>query len=954
MSKACKARRDEQQWWCDAISYPFLSPRAICHNINQLEYANRLPAGHTKSKLADAFDSEMEERYNLGGIGLEELRQIRNSAWFGAIALDKSGDNSILSIPLGEYLADVTQSLLVEQKDSLVLRGPNDVTEHFAGQISDIGRGNSLFWHRLTLKLPADLLYTAFMVYVRDGKGWRPNGRIDNHIGFPPFHDEKFTDQHMHIWACMPWRLLWSNTLSATVLRHAEDYENFRLFIPGWRLNLRPLYVMAWLTRMTLRLFIDRRREGTSFREYWSEGEVSKCLSRCGFPDEFKASPWNVTLQASRQAVMGEKHILIAGFELDKLICDCRAVEHKFFMDHSNLDPLDRADDHDYSAESRLLYDCMKYVKENGREDECFASFFWNYIRCRNFFYTSMIQQEGIRGLNFFDHVFRRIKLSRRRREFSIRRIELAVKNMGSPDRLGKLEFRVGPQDSFADWHRMILWDLRNYQDLIKQGPAAKYQGPAIGFSIHFAKGWLNRRISGGKKTVPHNYPVEGDDPFNQQIRYQDYLFENWRMLRLMLKVFRACPELTFFYRGLDVANRERSVPSWVIAPLYREFRYQMRADRFESSVSRGEFMPPRMTAHAGEEFAHPVSGLRNIFEAIHFFGMESGDRIGHGVALGIDIAQWASSHNRVVVPLNEYLEDLCWEIYFYRQEEVGEGYCRLLEARDQLHELVSAMRIKLYAEKTSCKKHKIQIERDFSDSQRYSDANMFLPINFYEAYRLKYQCDPDSWGYGLWEKFGVMKRDFKGEWHVNRYCRAKGCVINSLTPPERLLYLQLHCVAIWNLENRLGGVAVTIDEEYVKRVTELQSRMRRWVANHGISVEVCPSSNRLIGDIDDYCDHPIFNLYPPGCEHSGCVSVSINSDDPLTFNTSVREEYQHLLRAAANRGMSEQLLRRWLHDISINAWQTSFVYPDNVPYESKIDFDDVNNRLTHILRKRW
>jgi len=65
-----------------------------------------------------------------------------------------------------------------------------------------------------------------------------------------------------------------------------------------------------------------------------------------------------------------------------------------------------------------------------------------------------------------------------------------------------------------------------------------------------------------------------------------------------------------------------------------------------------------------------------------------------------------------------------------------------------------------------------------------------------------------------------------------------------------------------------------------------------RFLADHGIRLNVCPTSNVMLGRIDDLASHPIRKLYDAG------VQVTINTDDQLIFGRSVSEEFLDLYRA--------------------------------------------------------
>ncbi len=100
-----------------------------------------------------------------------------------------------------------------------------------------------------------------------------------------------------------------------------------------------------------------------------------------------------------------------------------------------------------------------------------------------------------------------------------------------------------------------------------------------------------------------------------------------------------------------------------------------------------------------------------------------------------------------------------------------------------------------------------------------------------------------------------------------------------------------LHCVphsgettgpqSIWDALTELGaerighGTSATQDPDLVRHLAE-----------HGIPLEVCPSSNVATGAVATLAEHPLADLVAAG------VRVSVNSDDPPMFGTSLNQEY--------------------------------------------------------------
>jgi len=67
--------------------------------------------------------------------------------------------------------------------------------------------------------------------------------------------------------------------------------------------------------------------------------------------------------------------------------------------------------------------------------------------------------------------------------------------------------------------------------------------------------------------------------------------------------------------------------------------------------------------------------------------------------------------------------------------------------------------------------------------------------------------------------------------------------------------------------------------------------RLVGYLAEEGIPLEVCPTSNVMTGIFKDVAHHPIRDLYEAG------VPVTLNSDDPAFFGSDLNEEYVKLHR---------------------------------------------------------
>jgi len=79
-----------------------------------------------------------------------------------------------------------------------------------------------------------------------------------------------------------------------------------------------------------------------------------------------------------------------------------------------------------------------------------------------------------------------------------------------------------------------------------------------------------------------------------------------------------------------------------------------------------------------------------------------------------------------------------------------------------------------------------------------------------------------------------------------------------------------------------------------------------RFLADNNIQLNVCPSSNVMLGYAQDYKHHPIKILYENG------VRVTINTDDLLIFDSSIENEYRLLYQAGTLSAEQLEDIRLW------------------------------------------
>lgn len=116
--------------------------------------------------------------------------------------------------------------------------------------------------------------------------------------------------------------------------------------------------------------------------------------------------------------------------------------------------------------------------------------------------------------------------------------------------------------------------------------------------------------------------------------------------------------------------------------------------------------------------------------------------------------------------------------------------------------------------------------------------------------------------------------------------------------------------------------LTLRVDERWCGMVAELQALLREELARRPIAVEANPSSNLIIGGYSRFSDLPYRILVEAG------LPLSINTDDPGLFMSSLPGEFSALYDALSEVGMSHREILRWLQDRMDDASHSTFLGP--------------------------
>jgi len=399
---------------------------------------------------------------------------------------------------------------------------------------------------------------------------------------------------------------------------------------------------------------------------------------------------------------------------------------------------------------------------------------------------------------------------------------------------------------------------------------------------------------------------------------------------------------------GLDVAGDENLTRNELYAPMLR----WLRSGPHPTSRKSGPHSGFHLSIHTGEDYSHPLSGMRHVDETVQFCEMRYGDRLGHALALGIRPASWCSNQGDMLLPVDEHLDNLVWMWH----------KATLLAPRVPI-----AMRLIPRLERRIAKfatfipwitKNYLNAFYQLSPAINHATpgiSNLVSPHTLHEAWRLRRNC------FHMLMNHRSPIRDKKFSAAVPDYSILSTMTFSKDSEPPHdlapsLLYWR-RSTYMQSTDTAPLTVRVTCsthsaydemlpsDDEHMKLLKDheteddlelmeaIQDHLLDEYAQRGLIIETNPSSNVYISRLQSYEDHPIFRWSPPD-EASliqgeannrfglrrGPIRVTINTDDPGIIPTTLRTEYALLLDAAEARNISRTQAEEWLERLRVFA----------------------------------
>lgn len=539
------------------------------------------------------------------------------------------------------------------------------------------------------------------------------------------------------------------------------------------------------------------------------------------------------------------------------------------------------------ASERKLMYLCFKRIFSSYPIDNDFALLFYAYLTYKTLFRQKILQlNEQVGFANFTKYENRKdIFIIKDKYGPIFNRAAICNFLNDSPNRY--LEARLTPRDNASE----LADKLTQLIDDIKGGIKGDDQQinselKRLGFVLHFIKSRDELKIKGYRH-------AELDQKIKRQcLAIYDFRNNqsNWSNGPIAGSVI-----------GIDAANSEIHCRPEVYAQAYRF----LRGHAINGTENGARPNDLKFTYHVGEDFLDISDGLRAVEEAIIFLGLKHGDRIGHGLVLGTDVAKYYEKRYFTICASKQVLLDNAAWLH-HKCKRLG-GPTSLLEYFECLFQK--------YFNEVYCdyqpndKQSYYDFMNDSDDDTTSQFSKHIKQLNNIDDYYLSWLLRGNHPKFGvdiarlLQDKISDNVERYWVEASINHHAAAKNAWFN---PNARELFDAYHREAI--IKRGAEGDTVQIPyahrKDFIKLLETIQEQMLDKFERKRIGIECNPTSNYKIGELDRYDEHPIFKFNNRGIDtpfkrHD--IFVSINTDDLGVFSTSLDREYS-LIALAAER----------------------------------------------------
>lgn len=555
-----------------------------------------------------------------------------------------------------------------------------------------------------------------------------------------------------------------------------------------------------------------------------------------------------------------------------------------------------------YAGERWLMFEMFRRIyRSSDKEYQPVFNLFYAYLLLKNRLHEELVQSNDLVGFDNFQ-IYQGRKKIYRNQYLSRESIRQAMHDCTVSNQLKSLEARIAPFEKVEKYAECI----RNFDTLID--PEGKNQERFF-YVFHF----LKRPDTERSESIYFRH-----QKFRKLVERQSKALAGFR---------ENYPKLAARVHGIDAASQEIGCRPEVFATAFRFLQSHI--------VRNTEGLPNvpqlRQTYHVGEDFLDIADGLRAIEEAVRFLNLRSGDRIGHALALGMDVNTWYSRKKYyLVLPIQDYLDNLVWI------------YEKLTEMN-----LWESDGLKVWIEEEFETHFREIYKQSMQDDVLRTILDNYKRANAENSYSIQFYSTPTQLNFGihtyyqswqlrgdhpaLYEQGFYIPPDSLGDAYerkmVNDYFPENG-KLRYILEVNVICYMYHYCHRVKKEGRKIFKFKV--DRRYARAVEKIQREMQRWIGKKGIAIETNPSSNFRISSMERYEEHPIRIFYNKGLTSDEdalkkCpqLNVSINTDDQGVFSTSLPNEYSLMAYALEHwcddRGQqvySREMVLEWLENI--------------------------------------
>lgn len=340
--------------------------------------------------------------------------------------------------------------------------------------------------------------------------------------------------------------------------------------------------------------------------------------------------------------------------------------------------------------------------------------------------------------------------------------------------------------------------------------------------------------------------------------KFVDKLKEDDKLVELVLfEEYEKCKEYPNYSSrvvALDAANTELATPPEIFAPYFRKHR---RNNKIFSNL--------HFTYHVGEEFKTLESGLRYIDDTIDFFQYERGDRLGHALALGIDVTKYYEiKRHKIITNVQDYIDNIAWLYNLYANEKRMNPQF-MIALQNRFYKTIPLMKLNALEQDFTIEDYVQSLILRGDNREEYLSANDYKNLSSYTTIN---QVNFSS----HLEGYDIAINNSKAKWLHHKY------LYNS----------QL-------IKNGMKAIQYEVDELWIEMIYKAQELITLKLINKGIIIEANPSSNRKISSMSHYTDLPFlrmnnYYLNPESTQKN--IAITINTDDSAIFQTNLSNEY--------------------------------------------------------------